>query len=140
MNNKRNKGISPVLASIILLAVTVAVGVGVASYVFGLFGSYAEAPAVKVSGAPVLNGATGVLSVNLINTGAQSDTVVSVSTVINGTRQTVLPTSGETVGGGGAQSTVVADFLPASPIPGTAYQIRVSFTSGNILSFTVTAA
>ncbi len=136
----RKKGISPVLASIILLAVTVAVGVGVASYVFGLFGSYTEAAAVKSSGSPTLNSPATTFNVTLVNSGAQSDSVISVSTVVNGTRYTSTINSATAVSGGGGTLPLDATFSGATFTSGTSYQIRISFNSGSQLSLQAIAS
>ncbi|MCL5318285.1 MAG: hypothetical protein M1503_08525 [Thaumarchaeota archaeon] len=150
MNQKytKRKGISPVLATIILLAVTVAVGVGVASYVFGLFGTYSESAAVKVQGTPNLEashtGATGngpVFNVTLTNSGAQSDTVSAVTTTVNGAQITGT-IQGSTIKGGGGTAKINATFASltsSSLTPGTSYQLKISFNSGSLLSVTATA-
>lgn len=130
----KKKGISPVLASIILLAVTVAVGVGVASYVFGLFGSYTEAAAVSASGSPTLNSPPQAFIVTLVNSGAQSDSVLSVSTVVNGTRYNAVINSATAVNGGGGALDLDVTFSGATFVSGSSYQVRVSFQSGSQLS------
>lgn len=140
MKYKKSKGISPVLASIILLAVTVAVGVGVASYVFGLFGSYTEAAAVKSSGSPTLNIPATAFNVTLVNSGAQSDSVIGISTVVSGTRYAATINGISAVLGGGGQLNLNATFTNASFNSGTSYQVRISFTSGNQLSLQAIAS
>jgi flagellin-like protein len=134
MYKMRKKGISPVLASIILLAVTVAVGVGVASYVFGLFGSYTEAAAVKISGSPSLNNPATYFNTTLVNSGAQSDSVLTVETVVDGTRYQATITSASAVSGGGGTLALEATFAGVTFNSGTAYQMRISFNSGSQLS------
>jgi flagellin-like protein len=41
---KQKKGISPIFASILLIAVTIAIGVAIAGFVFGIFATYSAAP------------------------------------------------------------------------------------------------
>lgn len=130
----KKKGISPVLASIILLAVTVAVGVGVASYVFGLFGSYTEAAAVSASGSPTLRAVDTTFNVTLVNSGAQSDSVLSVSTVVDGVRYNAVIDSGTAVNGGGGTLDLDSTFTGPTLTSGASYQVRVSFQSGSQLS------
>src|SRR3990172_1116112 len=111
MNQKytKRKGISPVLATIILLAVTVAVGVGVASYVFGLFGTYSESAAVKIQGTPTLQSTIRYFNVTLANSGSQTDSVTSISTTVVGTQYTNSSIAGTlTVPGGGGTRTIKA--------------------------------
>lgn len=140
MNKMAKKGVSPVLASIILLAVTVAVGVGVASYVFGLFGSYTEAAAVRASGSPVLNNPPTAFNVTLVNSGAQSDSVLSVSTTVNGTRYAANIDSVLAVPGGGGELDLMATFAGVPFVSGTQYQVRIAFTSGSQISLQAIAA
>ena len=138
----KKKGISPVLASIILLAVTVAVGVGLASYVFGLFGSYTESAAVKASGSPqlnVVNSTTTGFVLTLVNSGSQADSVISVSTVVNGTRINGDITSQKAINGGGGELLLTGNFN-GTFFPGTSYQIRISFNSGSQLSLIAIAS
>ncbi len=138
----KRKGISPVLATIILLAVTVAVGVGVASYVFGLFGTYSESAAVKVQGTPTLQGSIRYFNVTLANAGAQSDAVNSITTTINGVQKTISTFNGTTtINGGGGTLALKAQFAAGTTFTaGTSYQLKVSFNSGSLLSVTVTAS
>lgn len=140
----KRKGISPVLATIILLAVTVAVGVGVASYVFGLFGTYSESAAVKVQGTPTLNSNSTAnpryFNVTLLNSGAQSDSVSSITAVYNGTQLTATLPASTTVNGGGGTLSIAAQFpVGAGFSAGTSYQFKIAFNSGSLLSVTATA-
>ncbi|MCL4436608.1 MAG: hypothetical protein M1503_09045 [Thaumarchaeota archaeon] len=150
MNQKytKRKGISPVLATIILLAVTVAVGVGVASYVFGLFGTYSESAAIKVQGTATLNSMTATpqryFNVTLSNAGAQSDSLSSITTTVNGVQYTINSFSNltsSTIKGGGGTLTVKLQFpVSAAFTAGTSYQVKIGFNSGSLLSTTVTAS
>ncbi|MBI2937011.1 MAG: hypothetical protein HYY22_02260 [Thaumarchaeota archaeon] len=141
----KRKGISPVLATIILLAVTVAVGVGVASYVFGLFGTYSESAAIKVQGAPTLKVLTpngGNLTITLANAGAQSDSVSTITTTVNGQQisGSLYPVTPTTVNGGGGTLSFNATFAGATFAAGTSYQVKISFNSGSLLAVTTTAS
>ena len=135
----KRKGISPVLATIILLAVTVAVGVGVASYVFGLFGTYSESAAIKVQGTPTLFQANVSLRVTLSNSGAQSDSVSGATVVVNGVQYTGTLPATKTVNGGGGTYKLNSTFTGASMSAGTSYQIKIAFNSGSLLAVTATA-
>ncbi|PSN81853.1 hypothetical protein B9Q01_09805, partial [Candidatus Marsarchaeota G1 archaeon OSP_D] len=48
---KAKKGISPVIATIILIAITIVIAIAVAAWVFGLFKSYTGGPAVTINAA-----------------------------------------------------------------------------------------
>ncbi len=46
---RTSKGISPVLATVILIAITLIAAVAIAGFVFGLFGSFTNSPQLSVS-------------------------------------------------------------------------------------------
>ncbi len=140
----KRKGISPVLATIILLAVTVAVGVAVASYVFGLFGSYSAASAIKIQGSPTINSTASTFNTTLVNNGGQSDAVGVVTVVVNGTALNGNVQSALAINGGGGLLNLNVVFPAAvnsyAFIPGTTYQVKISFNSGAILTTTIVAS
>ncbi len=85
MYKKRNarKGISPVIASIVLIGVTIAVSVALGGWIFGLFGGYSQASAVKVITANAtftsLGSENPSITVKFANTGGSSDSVTQIS-------------------------------------------------------------
>lgn len=76
ISRKERRAVSPVIAAVILIAVTVAVAVAAGAYIFGIFGGAASNPIVSVISA----NATGTtLSLYFRNTGHAGDTVDSVT-------------------------------------------------------------
>jgi flagellin-like protein len=79
-NRRKKAGISPVVATVILVAVAVVIAAALAGFSGSLFGSYSNGPQIKVKSLEILsvdNGATGTLT--LSNAGNQADTVQSIS-------------------------------------------------------------
>ena len=74
--NKRSSGVSPIIAAVILIAVTVAVAGVAGGYIFGLFGAQTTTPHVSVVTA-TLSGTT--LSITFKNTGAGVDSIDSIT-------------------------------------------------------------
>jgi hypothetical protein len=122
---------SPLLALTIILAITVGVGMGISSFVFGLFGSYTEAAALGVSGKSTLNNPSTTFNVTLLNSGTHSDSVLSVETIISGTRYSATIDSATVIVGGGGTLNLDSTFTGSTFTPGTAYQIKIAFNSGN---------
>ncbi len=71
------KGISPVLATVILVAITLVAAIGIAGFVFGLFGSFTSTARVSVSSVG-LSAVDGSYTVTLTNSGSSSVNVVSM--------------------------------------------------------------
>ena len=78
--NKAKKGISPVIATVILVAVAVVIAAALAGFSSSLFGTYSSAgAAVTVRSITMDVGGAG--DVSLVNSGNVADELVSVSVV-----------------------------------------------------------
>ena len=75
----------------------------------------------------------------MVNSGAQADSVISISTVVNGTRLDGIITSGKSINGGGGERLLLGNFNGAFN-SGTSYQVRISFNSGSQLSLIAIAS
>jgi len=85
INHKRRKAISPVLATVILIAITLIAAIAVAGFVFGLFGTFTSSATLQLSVVSCYSGTTGagnlatssycVLAVT--NTGGSSGSVTA---------------------------------------------------------------
>jgi len=82
-DGRRRKAVSPILATLILVAITLILGLIVAGLVFGLFGSFTSVATVAAQEATCMS-ATGVCDVTLINTGASSVTMTGCSVQVSG--------------------------------------------------------
>ncbi|MGD0319267.1 MAG: type IV pilin [Nitrososphaerales archaeon] len=80
---RRRGAISPILATILLIAVTVIAALSVAGLVFGLLGSFTSTATVTAQAATCMT-STGVCDVTLINTGASSVTMTGCSVQVAG--------------------------------------------------------
>ena len=75
--NPHRLAISPVIASIILIAVTIAIGVAIAGFTFGIFGTYSSTPNIKLESASLHTNGTLALTFN--NVGPASMSVKSIT-------------------------------------------------------------
>jgi len=90
---RRRKAISPVLATVILIAITLIAAIAIAGFVFGLFGSFTSSARVSAQVTTCVV-STKTCTVLLTNTGTSNANALSCSIQDNG-----APESG-TLGGG----------------------------------------
>jgi len=96
MHNRKRKAISPVLATVILIAITLIAAIAVAGFVFGLFGSFTSSARVQVSMSTIYHGAAGIgaappaSTILLINTGTSNTNANGMTLTYAG--QTCAPT------------------------------------------------
>ena len=102
---KSKKALSPVVAAIILIAVTVAVSIAVAAWMGSLTIGFMETSELTIIGVDFTagNATTGQIAVQVTNSGTSSFTVKNIrvngelaSTWSSGTSDTVAPSNSET--------------------------------------------
>jgi len=105
---RRRKAISPVLATVILIAITLIAAIAIAGFVFGLFGSFTSTARVELM-APAIAPGAGV---------ANTGTVVALN---SGTSNTNANSATLTFGGAtcGATITLAPVQITAGVAPGT---------------------
>jgi len=107
-SHRQRKAISPVLATVILIAITLIAAIAIAGFVFGLFGSFTSsaqvtASAITCSTNPANH--TAFCELNVMNTGTSNAAVTGASIKIAGlstTAGTYTPALPATVTGGAA--------------------------------------
>jgi flagellin-like protein len=82
-HGRKRKAISPVLATVILIAITLIAAIAVAGFVFGLFGSFTSSATVTAQ-VTSCDSATGKCNVTLTNTGTSNVAMTGCSVQING--------------------------------------------------------
>jgi len=145
---KNAKGLSPVVASIILIAVTVAVSVVVAAWLsgmaFGFMGSAEQASITNVAltdntvaGTPVTYTGTAVCTVQ--NKGSATTTIASAT--IDG-NAAALGTTTTIAKGGQASITLTIPSTGSSAtapfVDGAQYVIKLQTSKGNSITYTAT--
>ena len=129
------KGISPVIATIILIAITIVIAIAVAGWVFGLFGSYSRTQAVTIVASASSCNPNGC-NIMVSNQGGSAITVVSAS--VDGQTVPTNSITGGTVIPAGASSTVVIHFPSGtSYTAGQTVQVQLGLSNGNTLSTTL---
>ena len=132
MNTRR--GISPVLATVIIIAVTLVIAIGVIGWIMGIWGSFGTTESLQVYPDSYINAsATPALILHIKNTGTASAVIYKVEIV--GTTDTVSTTI--TVSPG--QDTTVSVSLTGTYTPGTYYTVKIYTQAGNIYTAQVRA-
>ncbi len=76
--NRRRRGISPVIATVILVAVAITVSVAVAYWMGGIAGQYTKFEKVEIQSAVCTSGGNGwTVALKLKNTGTATTTLIS---------------------------------------------------------------
>ena len=135
--NKR-KAISPVLATVILIAITLVAGVAIAGFAFGLFGTLSATANVTVTTLTCTHGtaAASKCVVNLENTGNAPASAASCS--LSGTASTL--TGAPLAIPAGTTVSATCTTTPAATVPGQPVQGTFTLSSGIIVSFSGTFA
>ena len=149
--NGKRKAISPILATVILIAITLIAAIAIAGFVFGLFGSFTASARVSVISANCAIGATNtyVCSLSLSNTGNAATALTSCSmTGAGGGAGTLAATGGIplTIAAGAtlpidtdtitcAAPTALIALLPSA---GTSVSGSVSLSNGGSALFSAT--
>jgi flagellin-like protein len=127
---KNKKALSPVVAAIILIAVTVAVSIAVAAWMGSMTFTFMETEELKITS--VEFAADGTITVNLRNTGT---TDVSLISATGGTAtEDYVPAEPILAGSPGSVDITGAEFAK-----GSSYLIEVLSSKGNKFTYTATA-
>jgi len=152
--NMNRKGISNVVATIILIAVAIALAVAVAVWVFGLAGSSAKTATLQIqamsftgSGSSgtltlmVYNPSSSAVSINAFTLGGLTCALSSGSspiTIASGNQTTLeISINGNTASVGSSSFTCTGSLTIT---PGVQYSGTIVTTSGQTYPFTVTAS
>ncbi len=132
-NSKR--GVSGALAMMIMIGVTIAVGLGVASYSMGLFSNLSKVAQVKVSSTDLV-ASTKVLSVTLQNDGGAAVRLNNIKVTIGSTLYTQSP---NTTINPASSVTVTSTFSAATFNAGQSYTFTLEFSDGSTQTITTIA-
>jgi flagellin-like protein len=128
---KSRKALSPVVASIILIAVTVAVSIAVAAWMGALTVGFMATEELRITGMS-FSGSDVIISVT--NQGTSGVTINEV--YINGQKYTATFAPSSTVGANAQATVTVSSF---TSIVGGSYQARLITAKGNQFMYTAVA-
>jgi len=140
------KGISPVIATVIIVAVAIAISIAVAGWLMGLWGTFGATEQLQVMPTTTLQQSSNgnwYLNVTIKNTGSKDAVVTKIELVGVGstasTGVTVNPSLPVTIKQGTTQTISINFGNAASIKPGTQYLIKVYTDSGGVYQGYVTA-
>ncbi|MEM3973505.1 MAG: archaellin/type IV pilin N-terminal domain-containing protein [Ignisphaera sp.] len=138
MKSRLYKGIEPIIAVVILVAVTLVIAIGVIGWIMGWWGTMGATESVRVYPDSYINASNKVLYLHVKNEGSASAVIYKVEIV----GVTTITTSGaattETTITPGQETTLTLSFN-ANVVAGTNYQVKVYTKAGNVISATVQA-
>ncbi|MEM4961235.1 MAG: archaellin/type IV pilin N-terminal domain-containing protein [Acidilobaceae archaeon] len=126
------KAISPVVATVILIAVTIVIGVAVAGWLMGIWGGLGGTEALKIYPNATLEGKK--LSFTVKNEGSRDAKLIGVRVEGLGDCSGFQPVVVKV----GAITTITCD-ITGDSTPGAVYTVRVYTEAGNVYPFQVAA-
>ena len=137
-NFKRSKkALSPVVASIILIAVTVAVSIAVAAWMGALTIGFMQTEEIKITSVKFVPGTYPLryINVTLTNTGTTDVTISEFW--VNGVQQTGMTYSA--TGGVIAKNTAMTAQVAYDWAAGSSYNVQLKSSKGNTFPYTANA-
>ncbi len=132
---KNAKALSPVVASIILIAVTVAVSIAVAAWMGALTIGFMGTEEVRITNVSFGESAAGLrdqATITLKNTGSQAVTITEIRV---GSGNNLLGATESYVLNPNVDESVVVD---SAWVPGTSYMFKATSAKGNTFVYTAT--
>ena len=145
-----SKGIEPIIAVVILIAVTLVIAIGVIGWIMGWWGTLGATENLQFYPDSYINMSETQprLILHVKNTGSASAVIYKIEVAgigtVTGTIDVTTTTTGaitagaEVTVGPGAEGTLVAT-LPGNAIAGANYLVKVYTRAGNVYSITVQA-
>ena len=140
------RGISPVIATVIIVAVAIAISIAVAGWLMGLWGGFGQTEALKVLPDSYVDVANGQLVLHVKNEGGSKAEIYKIEisgNEVNLANATVTGTGASASGGKiyldpGADATITVA-LPTgmTATAGTAYTVTIYTAAGNVYTGTV---
>jgi flagellin-like protein len=127
------KAISPIIATVILIAVTLAIGVAIAAWIMGIWGGMGGTETLKIlpnSTLTVDNNGVVTLKLTVKNDGSRDARVVGVEVGV-GARVCKLSNPFTTISAG-AMVTGTATGTCSELAPGASYTVKVITEAGNV--------
>ena len=141
VQRRKRKAISPVLATVILIAITLIAAIAIAGFVFGLFGSFTSTANISqlsvnvphaVAGAGLAFTCSGTATspyIGLSNTGTANANVLTLSLTFGGSTYTAAPTGACAVSAGATQYLTITAYPAAASATGQAFTGSVSMSN-----------
>ncbi|MCW4035497.1 MAG: hypothetical protein NWF03_09055 [Candidatus Bathyarchaeota archaeon] len=135
---KNKKALSPVVAAIILIAVTVAVSIAVAAWMGSLTFTFMETEELKIS-TGTLNATAQSASLFIVNSGTVDITVEAITVTGAGHTGTVTLTANNVIDAGGSATITATGYTAGTLVAGNSYNVEVVTSKGNVFTYKANA-
>ncbi|MET1100987.1 MAG: hypothetical protein ABWW69_00700 [Pyrodictiaceae archaeon] len=147
---KTLRAISPVIATIIIVAVAVAISIALVGWIMGLWGSFTGGTeTLQIMPDSKLYATSGTLILHIVNKGTAAAVIYKVEIAGIGSGSIVNATgTGVTISKGtittvtlspGADATLTVNFTSSNIVAGASYLVKVYTKAGNMFSASVVA-
>jgi flagellin-like protein len=129
------KAISPIIATVILIAVTLAIGVAIAAWIMGIWGGMGGTESLKIlpnSTLTVKNDGAVELSLTIKNEGSRDAKIVGVEVMVGAGACKLTPDNKLSIIRAGGMVTDTAKGTCSELTPGASYTVRVITEAGNV--------
>ncbi|MEM1900061.1 MAG: archaellin/type IV pilin N-terminal domain-containing protein [Zestosphaera sp.] len=128
---KLNKAISPILATVILIAVTLVIAIGVIGWIMGIWGTFGTTETIQIYPDSKLK-SNGTISLHVKNTGTATAIIYKIEIAgVGSTEVTSTLTPG--------QETTISATISGDLTAGASYQVKVYTRAGNVYTVTLMA-
>ena len=141
ISGNRRKGISPIIATVLIIAATLIAFAAVLGYIFGIFGSAASKADVTVSTQTTFLANTGIPTgtIYFINSGTASTTMSSGTLTFGGGSCSIGPSATSIIPGSTVQITATLTCTGApTAASGETYTLSLVLADGSSTSYTGT--
>jgi flagellin-like protein len=138
---KRNrKGISPIIATVIIIAITLIAAVAIGGFVFGLFGSFTSTAQVLVSSASCTVAAPVVCTLTLSNSGTANTAVLASTFTLTygGVKYGGSCATGVVITAGSATPVSCTVGTSVAAVAGEQFTGSLGLANGGVVSFSGT--
>jgi flagellin-like protein len=130
------KAISPIIATVILIAVTLAIGVAIAAWIMGIWGGMGGTESLKILPNSTLTVDTDInevtLKLTIKNEGSRDAKIVGVEVMVGAGACKLTPGNELSIIRAGAMVTGTAEGTCSELTPGASYTVRVITEAGNV--------
>jgi len=132
------RGISPVIATVILIAVTLAIGIAVAAWLMGVWGGLGGGEQLRIFPESTLTVSSDQSTLKLVVKNEGSRDVVIRSVTVAGYPCSIVDTQNKTIGVG-AEKILRCNVDGAQLAAGASYEVKVYTEGGSVFSITLVA-
>jgi flagellin-like protein len=128
------KAISPIIATVILIAVTLAIGVAIAAWIMGIWGGMGGTESLKIlpNSTLTVNNDRVTLQLTIKNEGSRDAKIVGVEVMVGAGACKLTPDNKLSIIRAGAMVTGTTEGTCSGLTPGASYAVRVITEAGNV--------